>query len=151
MTNSYSSHFIHVVFSTKNRRRLISKEIELEVWTFMGGIASDSGVTPIQIGGIEDHVHLLLMTRPTVLSSKLVQKIKGESSHWISSRFPNLKTFRWQDGYSIFSVSRSAVSKVESYIKNQRAHHSRIGFEDEYRKMLELHRVDIVDKKYLFG
>ncbi len=151
MPNTYSSQFVHIVFSTKNRRRLISEEIEKEVWRFISGIAKRSGVTPLRVGGYDDHVHLLLMTRPTIVESKLVQQIKGESSRWISEHFSNKRTFGWQDGYAIFTVSRSAVDKVENYIKNQRRHHSKMGFEDEYRKLLELHDVDIVDEKYLFG
>lgn len=151
MPNTYSSQFFHIVFSTKNRRRLITEDIENEIWRFIGGSAKRFGATPIRIGGCEDHVHLLLMSRPSVLVSRLVQQIKGESSRWISKKFSNKKTFGWQDGYASFTVSRSAVDSVEAYIRNQRKHHSRMGYEDEYRKLLELHDVDIVDEKYLFG
>lgn len=117
----------------------------------MASSAKRAGATPVRIGGFDDHVHLLLMTRPAIVQPKLVQQIKGESSRWISERFANLKTFRWQDGYSVFTVSKSAVSRVDRYIRDQRKHHSKMGFEDEYRKLLDLHEVDIVDERYLFG
>ncbi|REJ75419.1 MAG: IS200/IS605 family transposase [Acidobacteria bacterium] len=151
MPNTYSSHFFHIVFSTKNRRRLITQEIEKKIWTFISGSVKRAGATPLRVGGYDDHIHVLMMAKPSSNTSKIVQQIKGESSRWISQTFENRRTFKWQDGYASFTVSRSALSSVEAYIKNQRSHHSRMGFEDEYRKLLDLHDVDIVDEKYLFG
>jgi putative transposase len=150
MANTYSSIFYHIVFSTKNREDLIDVEIENRVWAYIGGIARKHKCTAIQIGGIENHIHALIMSPTTYSPAEIAKFLKGESSKWIHEEFLNLKKFGWQDGYSVFSVSKSIVPKVVEYIKNQREHHKVKAFEDEYLELLKLHEVDIVDDKYLF-
>ena len=151
MANTFSSLFCHLVFSTKNRKRLIHKDIENRLWAYIGGIARKRQMTAIQVGGIEDHIHSLILSPPKYSPSSIAQFLKGESSHWIHEEFSDLKGFTWQDGYSAFSVSRSIVPKVVRYIQNQRRHHSKLSFEDEYRDLLKLHEVDFKEDKYLFG
>ncbi len=151
MANTYSSNFFHIVFSTKNRERWIKPEIENRVWSYIGGIARNHKCTPIQVGGIEDHIHALIMSPPTFSPSQVAKFLKAESSKWIHQEFPKMCRFSWQDGYSAFTVSKSVVPKVNLYIKNQRSHHRRATFEEEYLELLRLHEVDIVDEKYLFG
>ena len=124
MANTYSSLFYHLVFSTKNRKKLIRKEIESRVWQYIGGIARKNSFVAIRVGGIEDHVHILIMAPPKMEPSHIAKLIKGGSSRWIHQEFPELKTFAWQDGYSMFTVSQSIVPKVDAYIRNQRRHHS---------------------------
>ena len=93
-----------------------------------------------------------MILSPTAYSpSQITQFLKGESSKWIHEEFPKLSKFGWQDGYSIFSVSKSIVPKVVEYIKNQREHHKGQTFADEYLELLKLHEIDIVDEKYLYG
>ena len=150
MANTYSQCFYHIVFSTKGREKLITSDIELRVWSYTGGILKNHDMSGIRIGGIEDHVHVLTMAKPVEAPSKIAQLIKGESSKWIHTELPNLKNFAWQDGYAVFTVSRSIVPKVAEYIANQREHHSTKGFEDEYRELLRLHEIDF-DEKYLLG
>lgn len=150
MANTYSSIFYHIVFSTKNREKWIDEEIENRVWAYIGGIARKHKCTAIQIGGIENHVHALVLSPPKFAPSEIAQFLKGESSKWIHEEFPNLQKFDWQDGYSAFSVSKSIVPRVVEYIKNQRLKHQGKTFEEEYIQLLELHEVDIVDEKYLF-
>jgi len=83
--------------------------------------------------------------------SKIAKLIKGGSSRWIHEEFPEMKNFGWQDGYSMFTVSQSIVPRVDSYIRDQRRHHTKRGFEDEYKQLLKLHHVDLVDERFVFG
>ncbi len=151
MANTYSSIFYHIVFSTKNREKWIVAGIENRVWAYIGGIARKHGCTAIQIGGVENHIHALILSPPKFSPSEIAQFLKGESSKWIHEEFPKTVKFGWQDGYSAFSVSKSIVPKVVDYIKNQREHHQGKTFEDEYLELLKLHEVAIVDEKYLYG
>lgn len=130
--------------------RFISPEIEQRVWEYIGGILRNHNMSGIQIGGIDDHIHALTLSKPINSPSNIAKLIKGESSKWISDTFPDLSKFAWQDGYSVFTVSKSVVPKVVEYIKNQREHHSSKSFEDEYVELLKLHDVEY-DEKYLFG
>ena len=149
MANTYSNLFHHFVFSTKGRVDLIHRDIEERVWAYIGGIARQHGLAAIQIGGIEDHIHALTMSKPANSPSQIAQWLKGESSKWIHDAFPNLHGFGWQDGYGVFSVSKSNVAAVVEYITNQRRHHEKQTFEDEYVSLLRLHGVDY-DERYLF-
>lgn len=151
MANTYSSIFYHVVFSTKNREKWIDVEIENRIWAYIGGIARKHKCTAIQIGGVENHIHALILSPTTIAPSQIAQFLKGESSKWIHEEFPKLQKFGWQDGYGIFSVSKKFVPKVVEYIKNQREHHNGKTFEEEYLDLLEWHEIDVVDEKYLYG
>ena len=97
MANTYTSLHYHLVFSTKNRERWIYPEIEERVWSYLAGIAKQNKMTPIQIGGVEDHVHVLLGASPTLAPSKIAQLVKGGSSAWIHDTFPDMKAFALQD------------------------------------------------------
>jgi putative transposase len=151
MANTYSSLFYHIVFSTKNREDFLETGIEKRVWAYIGGIARKHNFTAIQVGGIEDHIHALILSPPKYAPSEIAQFLKGESSKWIHEKFPNMQKFGWQDGYGAFSVSKKLVPKVVEYIKNQREHHIGKTFEEEYLELLQWHETDIVDEKYLFG
>lgn len=148
MANTYSSLFYHVVFSTKHRKRIIHREIEDRVWAYIGGIARAHDMTAIQVGGMEDHAHALVMAKPVHSPSQISQNLKTESSKWIHTEFENLRTFGWQDGYGVFSVSKSKVPDVVDYIKRQREHHEKESFEEEYERLMNLHGVDY-DNRYL--
>lgn len=150
MANTYSSLHYHFVFSTKNRQRWISPEIEQRVWEYLGGIARENALKAVQVGGIDDHIHIALGAPPTTAVSKAVQLLKGGSSKWIHETFPTLSDFEWQQGYGAFSVSRSHLPTVVEYILKQREHHATKSFETEYRELLDRHEVDY-DKRYLWG
>ena len=150
MANTYSQCFYHFVFSTKERAKFIFPDIEDRVWSYIGGIAKNHKMSAVQVGGIEDHVHALLMTKPSWAPSNIDQLLKGESSKWIHEEFSDLRRFGWQDGYAVFTVSKSIVPKVIEYIKDQRIHHSSKSFEDEYLELLQLHGVEY-DDRFLFG
>jgi putative transposase len=116
MANRFTSIHIHLVFSTKNRDRRITPEIESKVWSYMGGICKSHGIKPIHIGGVEDHLHLLIGLPPTIALSQCMRRLKGESSKWISEQWPAMKTFARQDGYGAFCVGKSQVSDPIGYI-----------------------------------
>lgn len=149
MANTFSNLFYHLVFSTKNRENFITKDIENRVWAYLGGIARKHKLTALQIGGIENHIHGLIMAPPPTPPSKIAQWLKGDSSKWIHEEFGDLRKFAWQDGYGVFSVSKSNAPKVIEYIKSQREHHLKQSFEDEYIELLKLHEIEY-DEKYLF-
>ena len=149
MANTYSQIYLHFVFSTKKRAELISSDIEERVWSYMAGVAKRHGMTPVQIGGIETHVHALVGVPTTMSSSQSAKALKGDSSYGIRREFPGLADFGWQDGYGVFSVSKSAIPSVVRYIKNQREHHADQSFEEEYIALLEKHGIDY-DERYLF-
>lgn len=150
MANTFTSLHYHIVFSTKNRERWIRPDIEDRVWDYIGGIIRENDMHPVRVGGIEDHVHVLLGAPPTMTVSKAAQLLKGGSSKWIHDTFPDLKAFNWQDGYGAFSVSNSALSKVEEYIRNQRQHHQKLSFQEEFRALLKKHGITY-DERYVWG
>ncbi len=98
MANTYTSLYYHIVFSTKNRATFINPEIEARVWAYLGGVARAHKITALQVGGIEDHIHALVMAPATLAPSQIAQYLKGDSSKWIHEEFPTLRGFAWQDG-----------------------------------------------------
>ena len=149
MANTYSNLFYHIVFSTKRRQDFIAPEIENRVWAYIGGVARKHEMTAVQVGGIDNHIHALIMAKPTMEPSRIALFIKGDSSRWICETFRELADFGWQDGYGIFSVSKSKVGAVVKYIQDQREHHFGETFEAEYEHILKIHGVDF-DERYLF-
>src|SRR6478735_9154267 len=132
MANTYTSLHYHVIFSTTNRERWIGQAIEQRLWEYLGGIARQNDVKALQIGDIEDHVHLVLGIPAALAVSKALQLLKGGSSKWIHETFPNLTSFQWQDGYGAFTVSKSQLPDVIHYVAHQREHHKRRTFQEEY-------------------
>jgi len=150
MANTYTSLFYHVVFSTKNRVPYIKPEIENRVWAYIGGVARKHKMMALQIGGMEDHIHALIIAPPVISPSQIAQFLKGDTSKWIKEEFPMLGQFAWQDGYGAFTVSKSTVPDVIDYIKDQRDHHRRMSFQDEYLALLRKHGIEY-DERYLLG
>ena len=149
MANTYSNPFYHYVFSPKGRVPLITQDIENRVWSYIGGIARKHGLIALQVGGIETHIHACVLARASRSPSQIAQWLKGESSKWVHEEFPRLRKFGWQDGYGVFSVSKSQVPQVIEYIRNQREHHMTLGFEDECISLLKLHGIDY-DERFVF-
>jgi putative transposase len=104
MSNTYTALNYHVIFSTKNREPWLTEPIRDRLWPYLGGIARENGMKAFEIGGVSDHVHLLISIPATVAVSKAVQLIKGGSSHWIKEQFPKVTAFAWQDGYGAFTA-----------------------------------------------
>ena len=150
MANTYTSLNYHIVFSTKNREPWLREDIRERLWPYLGGIARENGMKALEIGGVADHVHLLLSIPASMALSKAVQLIKGGSSHWMKETFPNVAGFAWQDGYGAFTVSQSQLEAVREYIRNQEEHHRTKSFAEEYRAFLERHQVEF-DERFLLG
>jgi REP element-mobilizing transposase RayT len=139
--NSFTFNYLHIVFSTKDRVPLIEQEIEQKIYKYIAGIARNLGIPILKIGGMSDHIHILLMLPPTISLSKAMHKIKGSSSRWINKQFFDDARFKWQGGYSAFSVSISNLEKVKQYIEHQKVHHQYYSYEEEYRGFLRRHNI----------
>ncbi len=124
MANTYSQVYLHFVFSTKNRAELISSHIEWRIWPCIAAVAKHHSMTPVQIGDIETHLHALVGMPTTISLSQGAKALKGDSSNGIRREFPGMANFGWQDAYGVFSVSKSTLPSVVTYIENQREHHS---------------------------
>ncbi len=109
---SYVSSYFHCVFSTKDRRPLITPRLRERLWPYLGGIARENNMTAVEIGGVPDHVHLLLSVPPTLCIAKAMQLIKGGSSKWVHDTFPEQRLFRWQIKYGAFGVSVSVLDRI---------------------------------------
>ncbi|MBI2436145.1 MAG: IS200/IS605 family transposase [Candidatus Magasanikbacteria bacterium] len=149
MPNTYTQLFTHIVFSTKERRKLLTPQIRAELYPYMSGIAQGKNFTIVSVNGIDDHVHAILLLPTNISVSEAVQSIKGNSSKWINDKFFTHRIFSWQEGYGAFSVSSSQVEIVKHYIENQEEHHKNIDFKTEYRQLLEKHGITF-EEKYLF-
>lgn len=150
MGHSYVSALYHCVFSTKERRRTITTELQERLWPYMGGIARENKMQALAIGGIEDHIHLLLSLPSTLDIAKAMQSIKGGSSKWVHDTFPQRKDFAWQEGYGAFSIGISQIEDTKRYIANQREHHRTKTFQEEYVAFLEKHGIEY-DPRYVWG
>jgi putative transposase len=146
---SYVSSYHHCVFSTKERRPLITLALRDRLWPFMGGIARQNKMTAVEIGGVQDHVHILLALPSTISIAKALQLIKGGSSKWVHDTFPEHWSFGWQTKYGAFSVSVSQLDKTIAYIKTQEDHHRKMTFQEEFVALLKRHRIEY-DAKYLW-
>ena len=146
---SYVSSYFHCVFSTKERRPLITPELRERLWPFLGGIARQNKMKAVEICGVADHVHLLLSLPATMPISKAMQLIKGGSSKWVHETFPNQRLFSWQEEYGAFSVSVSQLDKTIAYIRDQPEHHRKLTFQEEFLMLLKKHGVEY-DERYLW-
>jgi len=134
MPSSYIASYFHLVFSTKERRRLILPEWEPRLHSYLGGIVKGMDAMPLEINGMDDHAHLLVSLKSKHRLDYFLRDLKGESSVWIHREITRL--FEWQKGYSAFSVSPTAVEDVKRYIANQKEHHRRVDFKTEYVDLL---------------
>jgi putative transposase len=148
MPHTYVSDLVHCVFSTKQRRKLISAETQAQLWPFLGGIARKNGFKALIVGGTEDHIHILLSLPATMPLAKAMQLLKGSSSKWMNERSPN--GFAWQEGYGAFTLGVSQKPRTIDYIKRQAEHHRKRSFEEEFLAFLKKHAIDY-DPKYVWG
>ncbi|MFZ1517826.1 MAG: IS200/IS605 family transposase [Ignavibacteriaceae bacterium] len=149
MGQSLVKNYVHITFSTKNRVPLISEEIEKELYSYIGGICKNLECYPIKVGGFYDHVHILTSLSKKIALMVLLEKLKANSSKWIKTKSDSLKKFYWQNGYGAFSVNPFEIDKVVSYIENQKEHHRKKTFQDEYRGFLKKYNVGY-DEKYIW-
>jgi putative transposase len=149
MANSYTSLFVHIIFSTHKRERTLFSELRERLWAYMGGIARENKIKSIAIGGTLDHAHMLLMIPSGMSVAKAVQLIKGGSSKWLHEKFVSLRKFSWQEGYGAFSVGPSQVSDLVAYIDSQEEHHRVRSFQEEYLAFLAEYGIKY-DERYLW-
>jgi putative transposase len=149
MANTYTQIYIHVVFSVKGRQNLIQKKWKDELFKYISGIAKGKQQKVYAIGGVEDHIHILLSIKPNIALSDLVREIKSNSSKWINEKSLVMGRFEWQAGFGAFSCSHSQLESVIVYINNQEEHHAKKNFKFEYIEMLQEWNVDF-DEKYVF-
>ena len=147
MAHTYNAIFIHYVFSTKDRKDTIPKELQEKLEAYLFGIASNLRIKTLAVGGTANHVHLLLGLPPTVTVAEAVQKLKANSSRWLGDHG---LSFQWQEGYGAFSVSPSLLSHVQTYIRNQEEHHRNRSFDEEFRAILDKSGV-VYDADQLFA
>ena len=146
---TFSKLTYHIVFSTKYRRKTINDDIPERLYEYMGGIVRNLDGSLIEIGGIDDHVHLLVNFPPSKSVSNCIRDIKANSSKWMND-LPGAKLkFEWQKGYGAFTVSHSQIGMVRSYIQNQREHHRTKSFKEEFIELLERHEIKF-EHEYLF-
>lgn len=129
----------HIVFSTKNREPWLEEDIQSPMFAYMGGIVRERKGTLMEAGGLADHVHLLVAMHQTTTVADLVRDIKSGSSRWMHERDDNFRSFAWQTKYGAFSVSLSMEETVQTYIRNQKEHHRKRTFQEEFRAMLDRH------------
>jgi REP element-mobilizing transposase RayT len=147
VSHTYSQNYQHIVFSTKERHKLINKSMQPKLWSYMAGIGRNHGFLVLANGGMEDHVHLLIQLPPVLSVAEAVSLVKANSSRWMNEH--GMK-FAWQEGYGDFSVSKSILGTVERYIANQEKHHRKMTFEDEFVGLLKKHGIEF-DPRYVFG
>ena len=150
MAHSFTSSLYHCVFSTKGRQCSISGDLQARLWPFMGGIARENRMKAIAIGGVEDHVHLLLSIPSTLSIAMALQVIKGGASKWVHETFPQHQGFAWQEGYGAFSLGISQVEGTITYIESQAEHHRRSSFQEEFLAFLKKHGIEY-DERYIWG
>ncbi|MEJ7646190.1 MAG: IS200/IS605 family transposase [Chryseolinea sp.] len=148
MPQSLVQNYIHIVFSTKGRKNLISSEIGGRLYPYLYGISKNMNCYPKLIGGHLNHVHILCDLPKTVCLSKLIEQLKSSSSKWLKTQ-NRLDNFAWQNGYAAFSIQYSNVSTVVNYIANQEIHHQTITFENELRRLLKENALEF-DERYLW-
>ena len=147
MGSTLSNILLHIVFSTKHREPQILPDFQERLYEYMGGIVRAQRGIQLEIGGVQDHVHLLIRWRTDAALSDLMRQLKGGSSLWVHETLR--KPFRWQDGYSAFSVSRSGVDALRHYIRTQPEHHQRMSFQDELRELLRRNGIEY-DERYIW-
>ena len=149
MPKSYTNLLYHIVFSTRERRPLITTDRRPALYEYIGGTIRGLGGISLAIGGIEDHLHLLAKLRPDKALSDVLRDLKSNSSGWMHDVFPDAKDFAWQHGYGAFTVSSSQVPAVSNYIANQERHHKKLSFRDEFIEMLQVNEIEF-DEKFLW-
>jgi putative transposase len=146
MPHTYSNLLYHLVFSTKGRYPFITRNVKSRLYAYIGGSVRGLGGVCLEIGGVADHVHLLVKLKPTTDVAEFLQKLKPNVTHW--ARRTIHPKFEWQNGYGAFTVSESQIEKAKTYLQNQEFHHLKFSFEDEFKMLLRKSGIDF-DERFL--
>lgn len=147
MPSTYTSLHFHLVFSTKDRLPLIKTDWRSRLHSYMGGIVKGLEGVPLAIGGIDDHIHLLVGLKSKHRLDYFLRDLKADSSAWVHRELQ--KKFEWQKGYSAFTISPSSIEGVKKYILNQEKHHAKKDFKQELIELLKMSGIEY-DEKYLW-
>lgn len=148
MPQSFTSLHYHIVFSTKERRAMITEDIRDRLYKYIGGILDENGCKLLAVGGMPDHIHILASINKELSISAAIRLIKSNSSKWVHETFPKHRSFGWQAGYGAFAVSFSNLDAVKKYIANQAAHHGKVDFKEEFVMLLKRHEIKF-EERYL--
>jgi len=148
MSDSYTNFLYHIVFSTKDRRPLITPAYQVRLYDYIGGTVRGLGGISLELNGTEDHLHLLAKLRPDRALSDVLRDLKSNASGWMHNVFPALEDFSWQRGYGAFTVSQSNVEEVRQYIAHQKEHHRKVSFRDEFVQFLKVNGIEY-DERYI--
>lgn len=147
MGQSLAQIYLHVVFSTKHRKPYLkNRGLQTDLHAYLAGACRNLESPSLQVGGVEDHVHILCQLAKTLSVANLVRELKRESSKWLK---PEVAEFQWQQGYGAFSVSPSHVDALKGYIQNQQEHHRTETFQDELRRLTRKYGVEF-DERYVW-
>ena len=150
MPQSLSVVYLHLVFSTKDRRPFLrDQEIREMLHAYLGEVSKRLDCPPILVGGVEDHVHLLARFGRTMTQAEWVKELKRVSNLWLKEQGVEFADFEWQGGYADFSVSQSNLEQVKEYIARQEEHHRKMSFQDELRALLRKHEA-AWDERYVW-
>lgn len=139
MSHSFIKIWIHAIWSTKERRRMIKPEIEPLIYEQMAQQFMESGCPVKIINGMPDHAHSLFLLNPQRCITDIIKQVKGGTSHWINAGNMIPEKFAWQTGFAAYSVSESQLGKVYPYILHQKEHHKKKSFTEEYDEFIKLH------------
>lgn len=147
--STYSQIYIQIVFAVKNRNGLIDNSWEEELYKYITGIVQNKGQKMLAINGMPDHIHILIGMKPSCCLSDLVSEIKKSSNSFVKEKEFSKYKFEWQEGFSAFSYSHSSLDNVIGYINNQKEHHKKRSFKEEYIVFLEKFNIEFKNE-YLF-
>ena len=149
MPQSLAKIYIHLIFATKNRGCVLPDDLRPDLHAYMGGTLNGLGCSGIEINTEPDHAHLLFAMTRTETLSDVVGQVKKSANDWLRTRGPQFADFHWQGGYGAFSVSQSAVEELRTYIRNQREHHRKVSFQEEFRTFLKRYEIEF-DERYVW-
>lgn len=141
--------YVHLVFSTKNQEKMIDPGIEYELHPYLAKLFRECDSTSIMINSTPDHIHNLFLLSRKFTISQVVEKVKKRSSKWIKTKGEAYRSFYWQNGYGAFSISQAHVNIVKKYISNQKPHHERTTFKEEYIQLLKKYHIEY-DERYVW-
>lgn len=149
MPNTYTQLYIHIVFAVKYREAIIHKDWEDRLHLYIIAILQNNGHKALAVNSAFDHVHILIGLNPKQSISDIMRLVKGDSSEWINKEKLTKRKFQWQEGYGAFSIGRSHLDTAIKYILNQKEHHQKTSFPEEYLKTLKDNYISF-DEKYIF-
>ena len=149
MPQSLANILVHLVFSTKERRRFIRDDVRERLHAYIVGILENQQSPSLITNSVADHIHILFALSKNLSLAKVVQEVKQGSSKWIKEQDGDYRSFAWQNGYAAFSVSESQRDVVSEYVRKQAEHHAKVSFEDELRQFFDKHGVQY-DERYVW-